>query len=65
MTLEELKENLEESLDSFNMQSIHHVARKQGETLNEFDYDEICRQFSYVMYDFKEYIIEYLKFQEK
>lgn len=65
MSINELEKKLEESIDNFSIESHYHVARKQGENLNEFDYDEICRQFYYVMYDFKENIIEYLKGLEK
>lgn len=65
MTIEELEEKLEESIDNFSIESHYHVARKSGEELNEYDYDEICRQTFYVFHDFKENIIKYLRELEK
>lgn len=65
MTLDELDKKLQQSIDIFNIEGIYHTAKKTGEELNEYDYDEICKQTCYVFYDFKENIIKYLKELEK
>lgn len=65
MNIKELNENLKESLEVFSIEGHNHVAHNTGESLNEYDYDELCRQFFYVMDDFRQNIIKYLESQEK
>lgn len=64
MDLKELNKKLEESLENFSLEGHAHVANNAGETLNEYDYDELCRQFFYVMDDFRLNIIKYLESQK-
>ena len=66
MDIKELDKKLQESLHNFTNEAharpINHDMRDK---LDGYDYDELCRQFFYVMDDFRQHIIKYLESQKK
>lgn len=61
MNIDELEKNLSKSLDIFSMEMQGKINNSKGQSLNEYDLDDISRNVFYVMNDFKDSIIKYLK----
>ncbi len=67
--INELEKSLKESLDNFSAESQSALTafdlHRRGENLTEYDMDEMARRTFYLMTDFKEHIIKYLKDNQK
>lgn len=59
--INDLDKALKQSLTDFATEMQSKVSTFKGESLSEYDMDDIARNVFYVMEDFRKNIIEYLK----
>lgn len=60
MNIDELEENLSESLNQFSMEMQNKIDNAADQPLNEYDLDYLAREVFYTLNDFKDNIIKYL-----
>ena len=60
MNIDELEENLSESLNQFSMEMQNKIDNAADDPLNKNDLDDLARVFFYTLNDFKDNIIKYL-----
>ena len=59
--IEQLEESLDKSLEIYKMEMKSNIEAKKGQVLTADDMEDIARQTFYMMDDFKDQIIKYLK----
>lgn len=60
MNIDELEENLSESLNQFSMEMQNKIDNAADDPLNKNDIDDLAREVFYTLNDFKDNIIKYL-----
>ncbi|AWK50486.1 hypothetical protein DIC82_05320 [Clostridium beijerinckii] len=60
MNIDELEENLSESLNQFSMEMQNKIDNAVDDSLNKNDIDDLAREVFYTLNDFKDNIIKYL-----